>query len=96
MPWLVGTVKETVVVAPATGTLVAVEVEGGVCGEGAADPDVVVGAFAAGWRAPEQLLAASATATRTIPVVALRCMAQRIARGCCRRAGAVAELEALR
>jgi hypothetical protein len=69
--WPVGTVNETVVVAPTTGTLVTGEVEGVVGVEGADDPDVVVGAFAVGWRPLEQLLATIATATRTIPVVAL-------------------------
>jgi hypothetical protein len=55
--------------------------------EGVDDPDVVVGAFAVGWRALAQLLATIATATRTIPVVARRVGAQRVARRCCPRAG---------
>jgi hypothetical protein len=87
VPWPVGTLKERVVVAPTTGTLVPVEGEVVLVVEGADDPDVVVGAFAAGWRALAQLLATIATATTTIPVVALRLEAQRVARRCCPRAG---------
>jgi hypothetical protein len=85
--WPTGTVKATVVVAPTTGTLVEGEVDVVVGVEGADDPDVVLGAFAAEWRALEQLLATIATAARTIPVVALRLTAQRIARRCCPGAG---------
>jgi hypothetical protein len=75
--WPARTVKETVAVAPTTGTVVVVEVEGVV--EGVVEAPAVVGVvvlrrLAARCCAPEQLAAPTATATTattTIPVVAL-------------------------
>jgi hypothetical protein len=79
--WPAGTVKETAVVAPTTGVLVVVEVEGAVEDVVGTDDSVVaVGAFTAWFRPPEQLVAATARATRTTPVVALIFMSERIGR----------------
>jgi hypothetical protein len=76
------TVNGTVVVAPAAGTLVVVEVEAVAEVVGADDPVVVVGAGTAWCRALEQLVATIATATRITPVVVLLFVTKRIGRRC--------------
>jgi hypothetical protein len=74
--WPARTVKGTVVVAPATATLV-VEVEAMAEVVGADDPVVVGRTFASWCGAREQLATTIATATRATPVVVLPFVTER-------------------